>query len=224
VPAPSVPEPPESLAGLSVGWLAGEEFGPVGSEVAAAVGHAADSLADLGAEVERADVPVLAGSDCNLLSLTLFGAEGRAYLDDAIAGRWDELHPVLSRRLASPLPTLEQYVAAEAEAEALRRDLAEVFRRYDLLLCPTVPVPAHPHGIEELVIDGRPHPPRTILRWTIPFDLTGSPALSVPFGMSSEGLPVGVQLVGRHFAEETVLKAGMGLEHARGPLPQPPLR
>ena len=58
------------------------------------------------------------------------------------------------------------------------------------------------------------------MRATIPWDISGSPALTVPFGMS-EGLPVGVQLVGRHVGEETVLRAGMALERARGPLPHP---
>jgi Asp-tRNA(Asn)/Glu-tRNA(Gln) amidotransferase A subunit family amidase len=47
----------------------------------------------------------------------------------------------------------------------------------------------------------------------VPFDLTGSPALSVPFGWSRDGLPIGVQVVGRHFAEAAVLQVGMALEH-----------
>ena len=59
------------------------------------------------------------------------------------------------------------------------------------------------------------------MRATIPFDLTGSPALAVPFGTSPEGLPIGVQVVGRRFDEETVLRVGMALEQARGPLPRP---
>ena len=54
------------------------------------------------------------------------------------------------------------------------------------------------------------------MRATIPFDLTGSPALSVPFGWSDDGLPIGVQIVGRHFDEENVLRVGMALERLRG--------
>jgi aspartyl-tRNA(Asn)/glutamyl-tRNA(Gln) amidotransferase subunit A len=192
--------------------------------VAAAVAKAAEALAALGAEVERAEVPGLASRDCNALTLTIYGAEGRSYLEEAIAGRWDELHPALARRLSSPLPALEDYLAGEAEVEGLRRDVHAAFRRYDLLLGPTVPVPAHGHDLQELVVDGQALHPRTTLRATIPFDLTGSPALSVPFGASSEGLPIGVQLVGRHFEEETVFRAGLALEHVRGPLPRPPLQ
>ncbi len=50
------------------------------------------------------------------------------------------------------------------------------------------------------------------MRATIPFDLTGSPAPTLPFAKSAEGLPVGVQLVGRRFEDETVLRAGLLLE------------
>ena len=216
VPPPAVPEVPDSLAPLRVGWLAERGFGPVDEEVAAIVRRAAEALAGLGAAVEPAEIPGLEARDCNPLTLALYGAEGRPYLEAVIAGRLDELHPMLQKRFAIPLPSLEEYVAAEAEVEGLRRDLAEFFRRYDLLLCPTAPIAAHRHELAQVEIAGQTFPARAAMRATIPFDLTGSPALSVPFGWSAEGLPIGVQVVGRHFEEETVLRAGMALEARRG--------
>jgi aspartyl-tRNA(Asn)/glutamyl-tRNA(Gln) amidotransferase subunit A len=108
--------------------------------------------------------------------------------------------------------SLRYYLAAEAEVEGLRRDLAHYFAQHDVLLCPTVPIPAHPHEAPACVIHDQALPPRHVLRATVPFDLTGSPALSVPFGWSREGLPIGVQVVGRHFDEATVLRVGMALE------------
>ena len=67
-------------------------------------------------------------------------------------------------------------------------------------------------------------PGRSALRATIPFDLTGSPAISVPFRWSAEGLPIGVQLVGRHFGEPTLLRAAAALESAReDPQRRPPV-
>ena len=73
-------------------------------------------------------------------------------------------------------------------------------------------VPAHPHESAKLSIEGQSVPGRNALRATIPADLTGSPAISVPFGWSTEGLPIGVQLIARHFDEYTLLLAASALE------------
>ena len=67
----------------------------------------------------------------------------------------------------------------------------------------------------KLHVDGREVVGRNALRATIPFDLTGSPAVSVPFGRSSDGLSIGVQIVGRHLDEATVLRAAAALEDVR---------
>jgi aspartyl-tRNA(Asn)/glutamyl-tRNA(Gln) amidotransferase subunit A len=84
-------------------------------------------------------------------------------------------------------------------------------------------VPAHPHRVGELDVDGELVPPRNALRAAVPFDLTGSPAISIPFGWSSEGLPIGVQIVGRHFDERSILRAAAALETSKGDAMRPPL-
>ena len=149
--------------------------------------------------------------------MTLYSAEGSVLLGPLVAGREDELHPMLRRRLSLPRDPGDKYLLAEAEVEGLRRDIAELLTRYDALLCPTTPVPAHPHDLEELTIGDRTDMARAVMRATIPWDLTGSPALSVPFALSNDGLPIGVQLVGRRFDEPTVLRLGAALEAAREP-------
>ena len=131
-----------------------------------------------------------------------------------VDGRRDELHPLMLRRLEVRANTLEEFLAAEAAVGRLRSRVEELFSRFDVLLCQTGPVPAHAHDLEELVVDGVSHPPRTVMRATIPFDLTGSPAISVPYAESGEGLPIGVQLVGRRFVEETLLRVARDLEDA----------
>jgi aspartyl-tRNA(Asn)/glutamyl-tRNA(Gln) amidotransferase subunit A len=224
VPIPEVPDTSVPLPALRVGWMAEQGFGRVDRDVVTTVARAADALRQLGCRVEPVRVPALEGRDWNVLSMTLFAAEGSLYFDSIIAGRHAELNPVLRRRLAYRVESLSDYLAAEAAVEELRRDFAALFARYDLFLCPTGLLPAPPHEQAEYLIDGEVLPPRHILRATIPFDLTGSPAVSVPFGSSREGLPIGVQLVGRHFDEATVLRAGMALEavhdatHRRPPL------
>jgi len=215
VPRPAVPDAAEPLPPFRVGVLAESAFGAIDAEVAAVVRRAAGALEELGCRVEPDGVSALEENDWNLLTLELYGAEGRAYFGEVVAGRHAELHPFLQRRLSFPLASIEEYVAAEAKVEALRRDLAGFFLRHDILLCPTVPVAAHAHDALEVAIAGNAYPARATMRATIPFDLTGSPALTVPFGWSSEGLPIGVQVVGPHFDEVTVLRVGLALEALR---------
>ena len=113
------------------------------------------------------------------------------------------------------MPSLDDYVHAEIAVEALRSGVAGA------ALGRPAPLPDRPHHRAsaprgEVVIRGEPRPARSAMRATIPFDLTGSPALSLPFTLSGEGLPIGVQLVGRRFEDRFVLAAGAALEAARG--------
>ena len=185
-------------------------LGPVTRETAGAVERAAAALG-----AEEVDLPWLAGLDCNELTLAIYGAESRAYFEDVVGGRSDELHPRMRARLALPAPSAADLEAAKAEVGKLRRRVADLFAGYDLLLCQTAPTPAHPHDADELLVDGVAHHPRTAMRATIPWDLTGSPAVTVPFATSTDGLPIGVQLVGRHHGEATLLAAARGLESHR---------
>jgi aspartyl-tRNA(Asn)/glutamyl-tRNA(Gln) amidotransferase subunit A len=219
VPVPP-PEPPASrvapLPRLRVGVLAERGFGLVDAEVASTVRRAAEALAEAGADVDEATIPALEQTDWNVLTMILYSVGGGPYLDRVIAGRHDQLHPALQRRLSVRPTSLDDYVAAEEAVEELRRDLAVFFSAHDLLLCPTGLVAAHGHDADEVEIAGERVAPRTAMRATIPFDLSGSPALSVPFGRGESGLPIGVQLVGRDFDEASVLSGGIGLELARG--------
>ena len=208
LPPPSPPDAP-----LRVGWTH-SAFGAVEDEVAAAVERAARALADSGASVEPAELTAFAEIDANELTLQLYRAESGDYFDELVGERRGDLHPAMQRRLSLPPPTNDEHRAAEAGVETLRRSLAAFFRHFDVLLCPTAPVVAQPHNTREIRIGGVSYGPRASMRATIPFDLTGSPALTVPFALSSEGLPIGVQLVGRRFEDEAVLRAGVAVEAA----------
>jgi aspartyl-tRNA(Asn)/glutamyl-tRNA(Gln) amidotransferase subunit A len=224
VPVP----PPEPLDGsaltpLRIGLVL-DAFGPLDPGVRAVVERAAAALASAGCAVEPVEIPALTRHDWNTTTMTLYGGGGGLYFERIIAGRWDELHPALRRRLSAPPPSLADYVASEDAVEELRLALPRAFLAHDLLLCPTVPIAAHGHDAGEVTIDGAPYPPRTTMRATIPWDVSGSPALTVPFARSSDGLPIGVQLVGRHFEDRLVLQAGAALEELRGDEPgRPPL-
>jgi len=88
----------------------------------------------------------------------------------------------------------------------------DYFRRYDALIGPVTPFPATRHGLRDLVVDGKTVSPFHVQSATSPFSLTGMPALSMRFGTSHDGLPIGVQIVSSWLAESTVLNVASRLE------------
>jgi Asp-tRNA(Asn)/Glu-tRNA(Gln) amidotransferase A subunit family amidase len=216
MPVPSTPDFGTPLPRLRVGWCAAGPFAPVAPEVQETVARAASALENLGCQVEPVSLAAWKERPAQDISMVLFTAEGGRYLVPLVAGRQDELAPSMQQRLALPTPTLRAYLEALADCEALRQDMAQYFAQYDLLLCPTGTAPAHPHNAAELTIDNQRVLPRHTIRATVPFDLTGSPAVSVPFGLSPDGLPIGVQLVARHFDEATLLHVASALEALHG--------
>lgn len=203
-----------ALGELRIGWCGEGPFAPVAAEVQATVERAARTFEAMGHRVEETSLGSWDELSGQAISDAIYAAEGRHWIMPIIEGKEDLLAPTIVRRLSAPAPSMEEYQAAVADCELLRQGAARLFASYDLLLCPTTPLPAHPHDSARLDVDGRLVAGRNALRATIPFDLTGSPAVSVPFGRSSDGLPIGVQIAGRHLDESTVLRAAAALEGA----------
>jgi aspartyl-tRNA(Asn)/glutamyl-tRNA(Gln) amidotransferase subunit A len=89
------------------------------------------------------------------------------------------------------------------------------FERYDLLITPTVAVP--PFGLGSYgprEIAGQKVSPLSWMAFTYPFNITGQPASSIPCGWTDDGLPIGLQIVGRRFDDVTVLRASAAFEQA----------
>jgi aspartyl-tRNA(Asn)/glutamyl-tRNA(Gln) amidotransferase subunit A len=129
--------------------------------------------------------------------------------------RWDEIDPGYRRLAEQGLAVgIEAVLKAEAARAELGRRFLELHRRYDLLLTPTNPHAAPP---AETVY----HSPgydrwRDAIPYTLPFNLTAQPAATLPCGLTSEGLPVGLQVVGPKYAERTILEACLAIEAALG--------
>ncbi|SAL85503.1 amidase [Caballeronia choica] len=199
---------------VRVGWVSDAAFGPVDPEITAAVANAAARLADLGCDVEEVSLPFL-GDPLSALMTVVFG-EIVPYVKALAAGREGELHAIGVGIVERSNPSFKDFIGAEAQAEALRSAFAGYFQKYDVLLCPVNPMTATPHGAQELVVNGMTVPWTHVMSATSPFNLTGLPALSVPYGLSSENLPIGIQLVSSWTNEATILQLGTLIERKGG--------
>ena len=197
---------------LRVGWLVEPGFGPVDPEVAATVRAAAEALAGLGHTVEAVRIPALERDFALDVFNKLHVMEMKPAFRAATAGHEDQMYKMAKTMLSLPDTSMEDYVAAEQAAERLRDGYAAYFRDHDLLLTPVLPVPAHRHGIKELVVDGKTVDLTYLQGATVPLNVTGLPGLSMRFGTSREGLPINVQVVGSWQAEATILHAAALLE------------
>ena len=198
---------------LRVGWMASPGFfGPIDPEVVATVKAAAQALEGAGVHVEEVRLPVLEQTDCNSLLWELQQMETRPEFQKVTAGHEDKVFRHVKLILDTPDTSIGDFVAAEQAVERLRDTFAEYFARYDALLCPVTPFPATRHGLDDLVVDGQRVSPFHVMSATSPFSLTGMPALSMRFGTSRDGLPIGVQIVSSWLAESTVLHVASRLE------------
>jgi aspartyl-tRNA(Asn)/glutamyl-tRNA(Gln) amidotransferase subunit A len=109
--------------------------------------------------------------------------------------------------------TAEEFTNAVLARKALNNKMWKFMRQYDLLLTPTLAVPPFEIGIQgPEVIDGRQVEPFEWLAFTFPINMTGQPAATIPAGWTDDGLPIGLQIVGRHLDDPLVLKASAAFE------------
>ena len=107
----------------------------------------------------------------------------------------------------------EQYIRAKRFIETYRNTLDQVFAAVDVILTPATPVIAPKIGVVEVTVDGHAEPAgNAITRYTSFFNMTGHPAITLPCGMHSQRLPIGAQLVGKHFADETLIDVAQQIE------------
>jgi aspartyl-tRNA(Asn)/glutamyl-tRNA(Gln) amidotransferase subunit A len=197
---------------VRIGYLSKTGFGPIDPEVADAVEVAAKFLERLGHRVEIARIPLLEENDFVGTAMTLFMGELLEDFRKLVAGRKEDLHFIGALYAEMPDPSLKDYIAAQALMTRLKSAFADYFERYDVLLCPVIPFTAPPHQLQEYVVGGHTIAATQMMRATSPFNLTGLPGLSVPLRMSSENLPINVQLVSRWLDEETILRLGALVE------------
>jgi aspartyl-tRNA(Asn)/glutamyl-tRNA(Gln) amidotransferase subunit A len=203
---------PIARKALRVGFLVEPGFGPIDREVATAVTDAAELLKLLGCDVEPVRIPCLEQNNYLDPGFTLFGAELGRYVRRFVGNRAAELHTIGKTYESWPDPPVGDYIDAEIKVDKLKGAFAAYFQNYDALLCPVTPITAPIPNQESYIINGEQVPSTHMMRATIPFNLTGLPALSVPFTFSSELLPINVQLVSRWLDEATIFRLGLLIE------------
>jgi aspartyl-tRNA(Asn)/glutamyl-tRNA(Gln) amidotransferase subunit A len=122
----------------------------------------------------------------------------------------DEVRPLLQSGL---FLTATQYLAAQQARKKTIAAYRELWRSFDILVTPTSPIAAPLIGATTARFGDAEVPlVRAFLDLTLPFNLTGQPAISIPCGFTRSGLPIGLQLVGRPFEESTLFRAAAGYE------------
>jgi len=218
-----------SLHGLRIAWYADDGVAPVTDETRAAVLNAAGALSHAGLGVTEGQPPGV--SHGARLWVELFSRAASEQLREFYRGSEDEAGPLVSnllRHLESgiDLPErisqAEQAAAAGLERERRREDLLRWMKTTPLILAPVGATAAFEHGARRVTVNGESISVFRAFSYAQTFNVFGLPSVVVPAGKSAEGLPIGVQIVGRPFEERRVLAVAAAIEEALGGWQRPP--
>ncbi|MYJ72452.1 MAG: amidase, partial [Rhodospirillaceae bacterium] len=202
------------LSGLRVAYSPDWGYAAVDPEVRALIDAAAQAFeSDLGCTVEIAH-PGFEDPYLSFWGLVALESDLRG-LRKMVEEHGHEMTPHLVDFITRPW-TAEDLTDAVMGRKAVTNRMAAFMENYDILLTPTLAVPAFPvhmQGPEK--IDNRIVEPFKWLAFTFPINMTGQPAASIPAGFTEGGLPVGLQIIGRHLDDPTVLRASACFEAAR---------
>jgi aspartyl-tRNA(Asn)/glutamyl-tRNA(Gln) amidotransferase subunit A len=201
----------EGIKGLRIAFSPTLGYARVDPEIASSVERAVQRFAALGAEVETVEHVF---DDPAQAWLTLWFASAAKAMSAFSPAERQRLDPGLeaSAQKGARMSAID-YVTADVARSTLSLRMVEFHRRFDLLLTPSVAVPALEVGA--LLSD-----PRTQTEWidwapfSYPFNLTRQPGASVPCGLTETGLPIGLQIIGRRHEDALVLRAARAFEQA----------
>jgi amidase len=208
----------DELRRVSIGFFEDDGITPVTPETRHAVNAAARALRDAGFEVRPFRPKAL--ELARKLWWTFFVRCGGMIVDSLIKGRESKISPTLRGFLETahrePPLTGEELLGAWCEATVIQAKLLEELKEYPILLSPVCAVPAFKHGERQWTIDGKQVEYLDAMRYTQWWNLLGAPAAVAPVGTSPEGLPVGVQVMGRPYEDELVLEIAEVVDKAFG--------
>jgi len=210
---------------------------PTANSVRTAIEKLAAGLGKAGVSVARASplLPDFAAST-RLYMRMLMSFLGAAYTPEGYAGAAAaaaKLAPddnsLAAERLRGIAFSHRDWVMADVARARLRAQWRELFKSFDTVICPVMPTPAYPHdhsadqGKRRIDIDGTDYVYSDQLAWAGIATLPGLPATAIPIGLSPDGLPIGVQIVGPYLEDRTSLKLAELIEREFGGFVPPPL-
>jgi aspartyl-tRNA(Asn)/glutamyl-tRNA(Gln) amidotransferase subunit A len=200
-----------SIREIRVGLPENFYFDTLEPEVKAAVQQAAHKADGLGARVIPVQMPDVEA--LNRAGLVILLSEAAAVHHAQRHRGGDFGSDVLALLDQGSLVPAADYINAQRLRKLLLQEFHSLFRGIDCLLTPTTPITAPQIGQTEITLDGVTHDTRMLTtRFVRGFNVLGFPALSIPCGLSSEGLPIGLQIIGRPFEENMLLMLGEALE------------
>jgi len=212
-PIPLIPVSDEETRGMTIGYFEEHPSAPVTAETRAAVQAAVSALSKCGFRVKPTLPDVL--TEAREHWWTLFVRLGAELLTPEFKKRKNEISTILT--YSDRPPTKEDLVSAWFRRDELRLRLMRQMDDVPVLVCPVCSVPAFRHGERGWKINGQNISYMDAMSYTQWFNLLGNPAVVVPVGISPEGLPIAVQVVGQPNREELILNVARALEKAVGP-------
>jgi Asp-tRNA(Asn)/Glu-tRNA(Gln) amidotransferase A subunit family amidase len=214
----------DKLRGSRVAWYVFDGVSPVNEEMTTAVQRAARALDEAGLiAVEQRPPGIERGPQ---LWSALFSRAAFNYLRRAYDGKENLAGPdarfLLSAAVGADAPTLDDYLAAWNERDYLLGELMSWMDRTPLIIAPVGACEAFEHGARKVRVGEQPVSIFRAFGYSQTYNVYGLPVVSVPAGRTRAGLPVGVQIIGKPFAEETVLAAASIVEAALGGWLPPP--
>jgi aspartyl-tRNA(Asn)/glutamyl-tRNA(Gln) amidotransferase subunit A len=213
-----VPEAGVSIRGVRIGVPENYYFDRVDPDVEAGVRGLLRLAATLGAEIRPVRVPDIAA--LNAVARVILLAEASAVYESQMQDRSKFGVDVLALLDQGRLIPATDYVNAQRLRRRLRQQFAELWRDVDCLVAPATPAPAPRIGQSTVTLGGEEEDVRlAATRFARGINVLGLPAVSLPCGLTAEGLPAGAQIIGPAFSEAALARVGAALEDAGAGVP-----
>jgi len=208
----------EGIKDFKIGWSSDLGSAVVDTEVLNITQKAAASFENLGANVENLSLNINVNSLFKCFSTLMY-----ATLYHNMGDNWRDFGSQMTSSLQMRFEygskvTANELLLAINELENWKKEVGELFENYDLVLTPSLSIPAFkcrewPTSINSIEVDPFEISQNAgFYHFSYPFNMSGNPAASIPCGFSSEGLPIGLQIIGRMGDELSVLKASAAFE------------